>query len=764
MSFAPAAAVRNIKNAAGSKKQAGTGACPYRIFSLMKRVRFLDLVTFISAFLLFQIELIIAKIFLPNYGGSYLVWGSCIVFFQAALLLGYLYSHFVIRHFGIARYRFAHLGLMLLPLLFFPGRPISVGYGDNPFSLSWDVFYQLLITIGPVFFVLSTISLVTQTYLSRSDLPSRDNPYALYAVSNFGSFAALLTYPFVFEFFLPLSQQLLIWRILYFLLTALYALVIVVIPVRGEQKAKEKGAFGFRGPEAGKWLFLGAGGVIMFLSVNNIVTIKVAPLPLLWILPLSIYLLAFVLNFKKTPWCPSWIRDKAHITLGFSALLYFLIQQSIFPVTIELALLTAVLFILCMYCQNQLIRLKPQDESDLTAFYVVISLGSFIGGIMTSWVIPLLSDELIEYLIGLIIIAMTLPVSGEGKKHAKIYYIRMVVYFTVFMTVWPIVFYEYNVWALLFMFLVVTLVYGELAKVKYFVVISLACLLCVLPYSEMFWRSEVSIYKKRNYYGTMRIVDVQGVRLFYHGTTLHGSQSMRKGEENLPMMYYDAQSPVAEVMTSDRFDFKTIATVGLGAGMIATYTRPGQALDFYELDPDVGTVAQEFFTYTKNASARITNIYGDARLLLDKNRQAKYDLIVIDAFGSDAIPVHLLTVEMIAKYREHLNKDGILLFHISNRYLELSPVLARIAYAAGTNVCYKLGQSSTYTGLITTWVVMTWDDEPFTALTKDLGWGEYNSEAVKKYRPWSDDYSSVLSIIKGDALIGSVKQFNPFSW
>ncbi|MCK5180424.1 MAG: hypothetical protein KAR32_12920, partial [Candidatus Omnitrophica bacterium] len=580
---------------------------------MMKKLPLLDLVTFISAFLLFQIELIVAKIFLPHYGGSYLVWGSCIVFFQAVLLFGYLYSHFVIRALGIARYRYVHLGLMLLPLLFFPGRALIVGTAESPFSLSFDVFYRLLITIGPVFFVLSTISLVTQATLAGSDLPSRDNPYALYAVSNLGSFAALLSYPFVFELLLPLSQQLLIWRGLYLLLLVLYALAILAIPMRGTC------ALGTRTKahvpnKTGRWLLLGAGGVIMFLAVNNIITIKIAPLPLLWILPLCVYLLAFVLNFKRTPWCPSWISDNAHVALGLSALMYFLIHQGVFPVIVELLLLLAALFVLCMYCQNQLIRSKPEDEGDLTFFYVMISLGSFIGGIATSWVIPLLSAELIEYLIGLIVIAMTLPAPKTAGAHGKIYYIRMVVYFVIFMTVWPVVFYEYNIVALIFMVLVVVAVYRELVKEKNFVVISLGCLLCVLPYSEMFWRNEVSIYKKRNYYGTLRVVEARGTRLLYHGTTLHGSQVLGPENEREPTMYYDRHSPVAGVMTSDRFNFKKIGTVGLGVGMVAAYTRPGQTLDFYELDPDVGTVADGFFTYTKNAAARVRTIYGDARL------------------------------------------------------------------------------------------------------------------------------------------------------
>ena len=731
----------------------------------MKKIRLLDFVTFLSAFLLFQIELIIAKMFLPHYGGSYLVWGSCIVFFQAVLLLGYLYSHFMIGRFGVAHYRYAHLGLMLLPLCFFPGRPLSAGYPDSPLSLSLDVFYRLLLTIGPVFFVLSTISLVTQAYLSKSDLPSKDNPYALYAVSNLGSFSALLSYPFIFEFLLTLSQQLFLWRALYFLLIFLYILVVRIISVKQEEQIKEKWSLNLKGFDAGQWLLLGAGGVIMFLAVNNMVTIKIAPLPLLWILPLCIYLLAFVLNFKRKPWCPSWIRDKTHITLGFSALLYFLIQQKIFPVIIELILLHVVLFILCMYCQNRLIASKPKDGKDLTSFYVVISFGSFIGGITTSWIIPLLSTELIEYFTGLIVIAMTLPRPTKESGYRMIYFIRLVFYVSLVMILWPIVFPKYNILALSFMFLMIVFVYSELAKRKHFVALCLIGLLCITFYSEMFWRNEASVYKKRNYYGILRVSDSQGVRWLFHGTTLHGAQSLSKDKAHEPIMYYDRQSPIAKVMETDRFHFKSIGVIGLGVGMLAAYTTPDQTLDFYELDPDVHTVANEFFTYTKNAAARINYIYGDARLSLDKKPEAKYDLIVIDAFGGDAIPVHLLTTEMIAKYKEHLNEDGILMFHISNRYVRLNPVLARAAYFANAQVCYKIGKGLLTSRLITTWVVMTWSEDSMEALRSELRWGRFNRNIIeKRYRPWTDDYSSILNVIDSDAVISSIKSFNPVSW
>jgi spermidine synthase len=730
----------------------------------VKKIQILNLITFLSAFLLFQIELIIAKIFLPHYGGSYLVWGSCIVFFQAVLLSGYLYTHWAIRALGIARYRYAHFVLLLLPLLFFPGQPLTVTYTGNALSLAADVFLRLMVTIGPVFFVLSTVSLFTQSYLAGSTLPARDNPYVLYSVSNLGSFAALLSYPFVFEYFLPLSGQLAIWRGLYFFIIVLHILALAAIKIRGEEAREEKRSLGREKLDVKRWFLWGAGGAMMFLSVNNIITVKIAPLPLLWILPLSIYLLAFVLNFKRSPWCPAWVNAKIHVILGLSVLLYFFIQQSVFPVMVELVLLNGILFILCVYCQNQLIRSKPRDDESLTAFYVVISLGSFVGGLMTSWVVPMVSTDLVEYMVGLILIGMTLKPSGIKVKD-KTYYIRLVVIFMVLLMLWPVVFYEYNIFAVLLLAYIVGKVYAELAGDRHAVVISLVCLLFLTPLSETFWRGEKSIYKKRNYYGLYRIVDNQGIRLLYHGTTIHGGQSLRKGKEREPIIYYDRASPIARVMTSGLFDLKRIGVVGLGVGMVATYTAPGQKLDFYELDPDVDTMADQYFTYIKHAAGQINYVLGDARVSLEKNVSAKYDLLLVDAFGGDAIPVHLLTVEMVEKYKQHLNGGGILMFHISNRYLKLSPVLARIASVLDAHACQSFGMSSVVPGLVESeWVGITWDENTFKVLVDGLKWDPYDKNLSRRYRPWTDEYSTILPTIRMEELFNSVRNFKVFSW
>jgi len=394
-------------------------------------------IVFVCAFLLFQIELIIAKLFLPSYGGSYLVWGSCVVFFQAVLLSGYVYAHIVINKFGVYQYRKLHLVFILLPLIFFPGHAINLGLPQSGIPLSLDVFRLLLLTIGPVFFVLSTISIIGQSWLSGSQLPQRSNPYALYAVSNLGAFAALISYPFLFELVFSLDQQILMWRITYLAVVILQFIAVRTIEVNPQSKKIKETVDDLTTKQVCSWFLFGAAGTIMFLSVNNIITAEIDPLPLLWVVTLGIYLLAFVFNFKHKPWCPQWIVNKIHVILALSIVLYFLLRRGTLPISVSLNAFCVVLFVLCMYCQNRLYNSRPKNDAHLTKFYVVISLGSFVGGLIVSWIIPLVSTWFIEYLFGICVIAWAIVLGGKQVKVKFSEYI-FVILCLLALFIWPI--------------------------------------------------------------------------------------------------------------------------------------------------------------------------------------------------------------------------------------------------------------------------------------------------------------------------------------
>lgn len=720
-------------------------------------------ITFLSAFLLFQIELIVAKLFLPNYGGSYLVWGAAVVFFQAVLFFGYFFAQYAIDRWGIERYRKVHLALVFFPFLFFPGRDLVVNYSQSQLPLVADVFFHLFATVGPVFFVLSTVSVVWQVWLSRSDLPQRHNPYALYAVSNLGSFAALFSYPFIFELYLDLNQQLVIWRGAYLVFAVLNVLAFLWINAKDvavKENSDEESVV--TRTDVLRWLFLGAGGVVMFLSVTNMMTYEVTPVPLFWIIPLGIYLAAFVLNFKRKPWCPSWIVKGIPAILGLSVMLFFIVQQVIFPAIISVILLCCSLFLLCMYCQHELMAHKPKSTRSLAFFYVVISLGSFLGGFLTSWIVPLISINTFEYLIGLILIASVRIFDRRAKKEGLTTVIAMASW-AVLLIVWPKVFVHYNVFGILILIAAIWWVTTVLDRSRWAMVVSLAVIACASSNLETLYKRHEFLFKMRNYYGIYEVFDGKQMRTFLHGTTLHGVQLLEGNYRQIPLGYYSPLSPVGEIMVENQSVFKNVALIGLGAGTLAVYGNPSQAYDFYELDPDVYKIAKKYFSYMDISASHNHYIFGDARISLEKNVGKIYDAIIVDAFGGDSIPVHLVNQDVVEKYRGHLDEGGVILFHATNRYLNLEPVLARVAGALGAFVGSKDVPDGGF-NLRSLWVVMTWNQEAFRHLVEDKGWKPIDPGRMGKYPVWSDRYSSILPILKLDMFIGAIRAFNPFSW
>lgn len=648
-------------------------------------------ITFFSAFLLFQIELIIAKMFLPAYGGSYLVWGACVVFFQAALLGGYVFAHFLIQRFQLQRYLKIHLALLLLPFLVFPGRPVEIAAQATGIPLVMDVFLRLLTTIGPVFFALSTASLVTQSWLHASRISQRAYPYILYAISNVGSFLALWSYPFIFEYFLTSTEQMNIWRGLYVALVIMNLAALKFVPVGAQPQAAtpaENAPGGQTRVTRGvmiRWLVLSAGSVMLFLSVTNLITYEVAPIPLLWIMPLSIYLLSFVLNFKAVPWFPSWLR----ILVPLAFLTAVLFQAKTFlPAAWAIIFYNFSLFVLCMYAQNELIRTRP-STSQLTLFYVIISFGGFVGGFLTSWVIPLISTTTIELLVALALIMVTYP--------------------------------------------------NKIMRMIFMIILALT------PVLNYMYKPHKSLHVKRNYYGIYDIYDKDNVRSFLHGTTLHGLE-WTDHRRFIPLGYYSPNTPLNDVFSRDYFSARRVGAVGLGAGTMAMFSKPDMSMDFYELDPDVLEIAKDYFWYLSLSPGPVRVAVGDARISLAAAPEVVYDVLVIDAFGGDSIPFHLINKDVISLYRQRMDPRGGLLFHISNRYFSLEPVLANIAAATGANAALKEAKQDGLT-LQTFWVVLTWDRERFDRMVKE-GWQPLKPEDFKPMRTWADNYSTVLPILR----------------
>ena len=692
------------------------------------------------------------------------MWGACIVFFQAVLLAGYCFAHALLRSRGLRHYLKIHLWLLFIPFLFFPIREIHLSGSSVTLPLVLDIFWRLTMTIGPVFFVLSTMSLVTQSWLATSILKQRDNPYGLYAVSNLGSFAALLSYPFFFEQFLTNTEQLQIWRLLYVILVLanLWAWSRVK-PDESFSHVADVSPSGLVGDkQILRWLCLGAAAVVMFLSVTNIMTYEVAPVPLLWVIPLGIYLMAFVLNFKKDPWCPSWMVRYIGPIIGLQALMYFLSQKHMLPVLVVITLLCGFLFCICMYTQHQLILSKPSSSRHMTLFYVMISLGGFLGGILTSWVIPLISNTLIEYLVGLFLVALMLPASS--KKMPVWGFGLCVLMVALAFFVWPHIFKGYHVLPFVLLWGTVWFSFWGLAFERRIFIAVLAGIIIATPWLESIWQNAHFIIKKRNYYGIYEVYDSSnGVRALVHGTTLHGVEFIDEDKRGIPLGYYSPTSAVGSLLIADVFAAKRVGVVGLGTGTLSLYAKSTCPIDFYELDGDVNTLASKYFWYLAKAQGMVGVTLGDARLSLKKVPDATYDLLIIDAFSGDAIPTHLVNKDVILEYHRKLTSRGAVVFHITNRYLNLKPVLVKIAAVTGAYAAFKDVPDGGW-NMRSIWCILTWDDERFLRLITREDWQPLDTQVSSRARVWDDDYSTILPIINMDELEASLKSFKPLTW
>ncbi len=716
-------------------------------------------ITFLSAFLMFQIELIIGKIFLPNFGGSFVVWGACVVFFQAALLLGYMYSHCVVQKIGIYKYRYIHLILLGLPFLFFPGKPLAMRYEISTLPMVLEIFLKLIFTIGPAFFVLSTMSIIWQAWLSQSTIEERSNPYTLFAVSNFGSFAALLTYPFFIESYLDLFQQQHIWRWMYVGMFFLQALALFVVNVDKKLDSKREKVKKVSLSKGMPILIYGAAGVMIFLSVTSIITAEIVPMPLLWVLPLTLYLFSFVLIFKKKSWAPAWMVKRFDVLVGFAVLFYFFTQMKAFPILFELAVLLMITFWTCLYCQYQVFRLRPKDLRNLTSFYLYLALGGFLGGVLVTWFVPLFSTTFVEYFLSFFVIYLA-GLKDKSLRLNKFYVARLCLYVLAILFVWPLVFKQYNFWGMILIIAVMSFAFKELARHRFGILSVLLILSSSLNVLEPIWNKQVDIYRDRNYYGISKISEEEGVRYFLHGATIHGAQFLNPKGLDIPLTYFSSTSPIGEVMQSDNFDFRKIGVIGLGVGTLATYLNDGEHLDFFELDPDVESLAKNYFSYLKNAKGKIQHFTGDARITLEKMPLQNYQLLVADAFSGDAVPVHLITEEAMHLYQKHLAPEGLVLFNITNRYINNQYPILSTALSTDAKLCYKVANFDSVVFFSSTWVAVTWNDEVYKTLTEEMGWLTVDKNLAKRVRKWNDRYTNILPYVKFKELGYALKNFD----
>jgi hypothetical protein len=688
------------------------------------------LVIFSSAFLLFEVQPLIAKIILPWFGGVAAVWAVCLVFFQTVLLLGYLYAHLLTRKFSRRAQGRIHAALLAASLLVLPILPRSSWQPSGHEDPALYILWLLTLTIGFPFFLLSSTSPLLQAWYARSRAGA--SPYRFYSLSNVGSLLALLVYPAVIEPKISSTHQAIGWSAAYVAVIALYAALALRRP--SPSAANLPAAVGdapAATPRPGwkhqlLWISLAACGSALLLAVTNHITQNVASVPFLWVLPLGLYLFSFVLCFEGQWYQPSLFLRLLVVALGGMA--YALSPAySGLPLIVLLPLFCFGLFICCMFCHGELARLKP-DPSHLTLFYLMLSLGGALGAAFVALVAPRIFSGFYELQISLGACAVLIHIVHRRDPASPFHKARPAV--------------------------------ARLALAALIVIFAGALLFTV---HEQEARAVVSV---RNFYGVLRVKD-QGpdvvvakgksapvtdqdgrYRVLVNGTIDHGLQFLAPERRDLPTSYYGPNSGIGVVLRAiEGTRPLRVGIIGLGAGTIATYGHPGDRYTFYEINPLDVLMARTEFTFLRDSRADINIVPGDARLSLEHESPQQYDVLAVDAFTGDSIPVHLLTVEAFRLYFRNLAPLGVLAVHISNRYLNLAPVVAAAAVKLGKEAIAISNPDDHANGIFNSSWVLVGAPHSFEA-EKQIEAAGNPVRRPRRNQLWTDDYSSLFSVLK----------------
>lgn len=712
---------------------------------------------FLGASLLFLLQPMFARMVLPLLGGSPAVWNTAMVFFQAVLLAGYGYAHASLRWLGPRRQPLVHLPLTFLP---FAVLPIAVGAGWAPPAdgnpAGW-LLALLAAAIGLPFLVVSTSSAVLQGWFASSGHPRSRDPYFLYAASNAGSMLALLAYPALIEPSLTLSRQSALWSWGYGLLVVLTAACAWQQRRPADLKSqisnlKSDPATRPDRRQRLRWVALSFLPSSLLLGVTSHLSTEVAAIPLMWVVPLALYLATFVIAFAPRPWVPATLPRRAYPILLVALVLLFDLQAAE-PVWAFALLHLAVFFTAALLCHGQLAAGRPA-AGHLTEFYLWLAAGGALGGLFNGLLAPLLFRSVAEYPLALVLTAgLALVPEGTGLARSR----------------WP---------DLLWPAALGGAVAGAIRLLGpgvgpvpgiVFGLGAVACFLCsqrplrfalaagALLLAGRAYDGErgAVLHLERSFFGVHRVTtDAAGnFRQLLHGKTLHGRQSLDPARRREALTYYHATGPIGEILAGlgARSGLR-VGAVGLGAGSLAGYVRPGQAWTYFEIDPVVVRLArnERYFTYLRDAPVPVRIVLGDARLSLSHEPEGAFDLLVLDAYSADSIPVHLATREAIALYLRKLAPGGVLAFHISNWHLDLEPVFANLARDAGLTCLVRddtaitpaqqaLGKSPSV------WVAMARSPAELGFLARGTDWQRARGTGAAA---WTDDFSSVLGVFR----------------
>ncbi|MGI9022261.1 MAG: spermidine synthase [Acidimicrobiales bacterium] len=712
---------------------------------------------FLSSALLFAVQPMVAKMVLPLLGGAPATWITCMLFFQSALLAGYAYSHWSTQWLGPRRQAVFHIALVAVSLL---ALPVALPAGWAPSAdgspVSW-LLLLLVVSVGLPFFVASSTGPLLQRWFTTTPHASAQDPYFLYLASNLCSVLALLSYPVVMEPRLRLADQATLWTGAYVVLAALTGLCALarwrapVVAVRGTgQEAAPTTRLGVG--RRCRWVALAFVPSSFMLAVTTHVTTDIAPIPLLWVIPLALYLLSFIVAFSPRPSILSTLIKQAQ---PFLILQLLLVLNATRPLLLVVAANLLALFASALVCHGRLADDRPPSEH-LTAFYLWIALGGALGGVFNAVVAPLVFDSVVEYPLAIVAACLLRPPNRDrettrsSRRMDLLLPLGVGVLFLTLVGLARALGYPSQARGVALVASVAVCATFNARPLRFGLGVGAVLLASALPFGS----ADDNLYADRTFFGVLRVDRDRDRRLhlLVHGTTVHGAQSTDPTRRLDPLTYYWALGPVFATPPG-RTPTPEVAVIGLGTGSLACYGQPTQQWTFYEIDPAVERLARNpsLFTFLRDCPPTSDVVVGDARRSLSRASGDEFGVIVVDAFTSDSIPMHLLTREALSLYLDRLADGGIIAFNVSNRYLDLDLVLGDLAGDARLTAMVRDGPNVTEAQVEegkagSVWVAMARRSSDLATLASDPTWAPL--PARPESRVWTDDFSNLLGAFK----------------
>lgn len=712
---------------------------------------------FLSSALLFVIQPIFAKMMLPLLGGAPAIWITSILFFQAVLLAGYAYAHWAPERLGIRRHAIVHVGLLTAAALTLPvGIPIG-WIPDESMPVLW-LLSLLAVSLGLPFFMLSSSGPLLQRWFSATRHPAALDPYFLYRASNLGSMLALLSYPVLIEPLSKLPNQATMWSLGYVALVLFTAVCALLMsrnpgtPIAASLQEEELGQDRLSWGRRLRWVILAFIPSSLMLGVTTFITTDIAAIPLFWVLPLSLYLLTFILVFGRRSLIPS--RISLRIQPFVIVMVVLLLALRLNRTTALLPHLLAVLAV-GLVCHGLIAEDRPRARR-LTEFYLWIATGGVLGGFFNAVVAPAVFNDIIEYPLAIVIACLLRPARRAARKRYS-FDVLLPIALLLVLSGAQLVLNRSTIDSSVVkpaLFGAAALVVFAFAERPVRFAMGVAAVLLaarVVPVGE----TPTLLYSSRTFFGSQKVLHIEDRQLnrLVHGTTTHGSQSTLKELRTEPLTYYHRTSPIADVFGKLGGSFSKVGIVGLGTASLACYAQDNQDWTFFEIDPEIERIARNprLFTFYEECKPDARVVIGDARLSLRSMDPGEFDILVVDAFNSDAIPLHLLTKEALDLYLDAAAADGVIAFHISNRYLDLRPVLARLAQDADLEVRVaerlSLTDEETKAGKAPSeWLVMARTKDALGDLATDSRWEKPTTKP--NVGLWTDDYSNLLNVLR----------------